>query len=41
MPFLMEEAQCHNTICHHYIPHTVVDTIPHIADGLSALTMFQ
>lgn len=25
-----KEAQCHNTIYHHYIPHIVVeDTIPH------------
>lgn len=30
-PVTMEkEAQCHNTIYHHYIPHIVVeDTIPH------------
>lgn len=29
-PSLWKEAQCHNTIYHHYIPHIVVeDTIPH------------
>lgn len=41
-----KEAQCHNTIYHHYIPHIVVErhhsTLFHIiADSLFSLTMLQ